>query len=41
MLRNKKIKMTNFNECFDAIISYTNEIIGDKWTTVEDGFNIE
>jgi hypothetical protein len=41
MLRNKKIKMTNFNECFDAIISYICEIIGDKWTTMENEFNIE
>jgi hypothetical protein len=41
MLRNKKIKMTNFNKCFDAIISYFREIISDKWTTMEDEFNIE
>lgn len=41
MLRNKKIKMANSNECFDAIISYIREIIGNKWTTMEDKFNIE
>lgn len=41
MLKNKKIKLANSNECFNAIISYIREIIGDKWTTMEDKFNIE